>query len=116
MDSTQKLLRGTELKMLINFSYPADNEVTLDTIDWYTEWYVGTYSNKTAVRLEKKDCKRVEEEADGSTTVAYYAYVDTTSMRAGAVIMRFMAYIPNGDASESKREEYIQYATDVILY
>lgn len=113
--STQQTLRGTELAMQVSFSYPADPTVTLDSIDWYTEWFCGDYSPKRLVKLTKEQCHRHVETAEGVETVVWMAYVDTTTLNPGRLIMRLMAYIPNEDASEGVREEYAEVATTVTL-
>ena len=37
--SKQKTLKGTVLKMAVNFECPSNNEATLEKINFFTEWY-----------------------------------------------------------------------------
>lgn len=112
---TQTTLRGTELAMQLSFSYPADPSITLDSIDWYTEWYCGTYNARKAVKLTKGQCHRHVSTVDNAEVVTWMALVDTTTLVPGKLFMRLMAYIPDDDASEGVREEYAEIATTVIL-
>lgn len=107
----QTTLKGTELEMLITFSYPADPSVTLDTIDWYTEWYCGTYNKKKAVKIEKGECHRHVSVVDDEEVVTWSAFVDTALLTPGILSMRLMAYIPNEEASGGVREEYAEIMT-----
>lgn len=113
--NTQQTLRGTELAMQVIFSYPADPAITLDSIDWYTEWYCGDYNPKKALRLTKGQCHRHVQTDEGVETVIWMALVDTTGFYPGKLCMRLMAYIPDPDASEGVREEYAETTTEVTL-
>lgn len=115
IQTQQQTLRGTELAMLISFSYPADPTITLDSIDWYTEWYAGDYNPRKAVRLTKGQCHRHVETVEGVETVTWYALVDTSALIPGRLMMRLMAYIPDEDASEGVREEYAEIMTSETL-
>lgn len=99
-----KQLKGTVLKMAINFSYPADETVTLDTINWYTEWY----TSGRKVRITKAQCLY----EDG----VYYAIVDTAQTGAGTLKMRLWAEIPDADLELGYRAEYGEYTTKEIIY
>lgn len=112
ISNLQSTLRGTELAMKVDFSYPADSSITLDSIDWYTEWYAGTtYNPRKALKLTKGQCHR-HVDGDG---VIWMALVDTTTLVPGKLYMRLMAYIPDPDASEGVREEYAETVTEVTL-
>lgn len=115
MDNMQNILPGTTLKILINLECKSDPTVTLDTIEWSTEWFTGIYNEKTALKIEKNACVRVEDTVDGVTTVKYFAYVDTADMKAGKVSMRFLAKITDPDATDGVRKEYSEVTTDVVL-
>ena len=63
--SKQKTLKGTVLKMAVNFECPGNDEATLERINFFTEWYC------TSKRLKIEKAQHVFE--DGQC----YAYVDT---------------------------------------
>lgn len=107
--TAQKTLKGTVLKMAVGFKYPADNDITLDSIEhWYTEWYC----KGKKLRIEKEDHIRVE---DSAGLVEWFALVDTTITGEGALKMRLWADIPDSDADEGVRPEYAEVVTDVII-
>lgn len=110
--SAQKTLVGTELKMVVNFRYPSDPTITLDTIDFYVEFFC---KPRQKLVLQKEDLIREEEEIDGLTVVTWYAMVDTNVVGPGQLNMRLMAYIPDDDASDGVREEYAEIDTNVII-
>lgn len=93
--------------MAVAFSYPADLDVTLDAIDWQTEWYTG--DGGAAVVLGKDEHIR-EEDAQGNVT--YYAIVPTGTMTAGRLWMRMKAEIP---VEDGYRTEYAETGTEVYL-
>ena len=108
----QKTLVGTELKMVVNFLYPSDSDITLDTIDFYVEFFC---KPRQRLVLQKEDLVREEEEIEGLTVVTWYAMVDTNIVGPGQLKMRLMAYIPDAAASEEIREEYAEIDTNVII-
>ena len=108
----QKTLVGTKLKMVVNFCYPTDPAITLDTINFYVEFFCSL--NKKLV-LQKDDLIRHEETVGEITTVTWYAMVDTTVVGSGRLKMRLMAYIPDDDSSEGVRKEYAEVETGVII-
>lgn len=108
----QKTLVGTELKMVVNFQYPSDSDTTLDTIDFYVEYFC---KPQQKLMLQKADLIREEEEIEGLTVVTWYAMVDTSVVGPGQLKMRLMAYIPDAAASDGIREEYAEIDTNVII-
>lgn len=103
MAKKQKLLRGTELKMPINFRYNADPSITLDIIDWYSEWY--TTGKK--IKIPKAD----HIYQDG----VYLAVVDTAKIPAGVLKMRLWLEIPDPALDDGYRSEYYEYKTGIII-
>lgn len=99
----QKLLKGTVLKMAVNFSYHGDTELSLEDIDFFTEWYCSS----KRLKIEKEE--HIFE--DG----ACYALVDTAKIGTGQLKMRVWAEIPDTDSEEGARVEYAEYITDVII-
>lgn len=108
METMNKIIKGTVLKMLINFEYPSNPAVTLDAIDFRVEYFTNP---QRRVVLEKGDLFREEEEG----AVNYYAYVDTGVTGAGFLAMRFFGQIPDGHAPSGMRTEYVEYQTNVRI-
>lgn len=106
--TSQKTLKGTVLKMAVRFSYPADQTITLDTIEsWHTEWYCKGKKQT----IDKGDHIRVEVQGG----VEWYALVDTAITGEGTLKMRLWADIPDSDTEEGVRPEYAEVVTDVIV-
>lgn len=101
--SKQKTLKGTVLKMAVNFECPSNNEATLEKINFFSEWYC------TSKRLKIEKAQHVFE--DGQC----YAYVDTGKIGTGALKMRIWADIPDPDSPMGIRVEYAEVSTDVVI-
>jgi hypothetical protein len=104
MATQNKMLKGTVLKMAVNFSYPSDPSVTLENIEWYTEWY--TTGRKVKITKEEHILE------DG----VYYAVVDTAKTGEGTLKMRLWAEIPDPDVEGGFRVEYGEYTTKETIY
>lgn len=96
------VIKGTMLKMAIGFQYQGE-QVTLDDIDFSTEWYTQT----AKVVLRKEDY--IVEEGD------YYAYIDTDKVGKGFLKMRMTAYIPDGHIEGGIRKEIAECSTNVSI-
>lgn len=107
--SVPKTLTNTVLKMSIGFEYPTDVSVTLDTIDFFVEYFC---NSSKRVTLQKDELHR--EELNGIVT--FYAYVDTAITGKGNLKMRLCADIPDVDAPGGIRKEYVEVDTDVVIY
>lgn len=107
--SAQKTLKGTVLKMAVDFTYSGDANLTLDDINFYTEWY--TQSRKATVTKEE----HVREEDPLTGDVTYYAYVDTSITGAGVLKGRLWADIPDLDAPGAVRPEYVEVTTNIVI-
>ena len=103
-----KTLQGTVLKLALNFSFPASESVTLDTIDFYTEWYC---DKGRVLRLDKGALVRVLEE----DVPVWYAFIDTGVVGKGYLRMRLHASIPDDDAPNGIRTEYAEIDTGIII-
>lgn len=96
---------GTELKMHIGFSYPADTSVTLDSMhDFIAEFYC---EEDTVQTFHKSDL--IYE------TGEYYAPVDTTITGPGELKMKFTAYIPDSKFDDGYRTEIGKCVTNVVI-
>lgn len=96
---------GTELKMHIGFSYPADPSVTLDSIDFKTFFYTDDESKGQ----EFLKSQHINENGE------YYAPVDTTVTGPGSLKMKLTAYIPDTSFDDGKRTEVGICTTNVII-
>lgn len=105
-----RTLVGTVIKMAVNFRFPADESITLDSIDtWQTEWYC----NGKKLVIDKRDHIRSEE---GDTAqVMWYALVDTNVVGVGHLRMRLRAEIPDDDTPSGFRVEYAECITNVFV-
>ena len=56
--SKQKTLKGTVLKMAVNFECPSNNEAILEKINFFTEWYC------TSKRLKIEKAKNLLQYSD----------------------------------------------------
>lgn len=101
--SKQKILKGTVLKMAITFSYHGDKDLSLEDINFFTEWYCSSKKMK----IEKAD--HIFE--DG----ACFAFVDTAQIGTGQLKMRLWADVPDYDTESGVRAEYAEYATDIVI-
>ena len=109
-----KILKGTTLKMQIFWDYPSDPAISLDTVDFYVEYYTNL---KQKVTLRKSDLVREEVVPEtGDPFVNWYAYVQTTDLPTGNLMMRLHASIPDGDAPDGIKVEYTECSTNVVLY
>jgi len=102
----QKTLKGTTLKMAVGFSFPADPTVTLDNINWETEWYTSRYSK--AQKLAKSEHTKETTTINGVASSAWYAEVNTGQLGPGILKMRLKASI-------SGRVEYAEIETNVMI-
>lgn len=100
--------RGSIEKMLLNFEYPTDESVTLDSIDFEVTFYTNKFSK---VKIKKENCLR--EEIDGE--VNYYAYLFTERLNEGLVKARLTAFVPDADSPEGIRAMMREGATNIIL-
>lgn len=106
MAKTNKTYVGTELKMHIGFSYPADNTITLDTLD---NVIVEFFCNKNQVQTFTKE--QLIREPDGQ----YYAPVDTTRTGSGQLKMKMTVEIPDNAFPDGYRTEIGICTTNVII-
>lgn len=84
---------GTELKLNINIE-PMD-ELTMDDYDWSIDVYC---SAKRVITIPKTESIKI----DSSN---YVVLVDSSELGAGDVKVKFTAYIPDYDFSDSIRTE-----------
>lgn len=109
-----KILKGTTLKMLIAWEYPSDPGITLDTVDFYVEYFTNI---KQKVTLTKEQLVREEVvPEEGEPYVTWYAYVQTDNLAVGTLLMRLHASIPDGDAPDGIKFEYTECTTNVQIY
>lgn len=106
-------LVGNVLKVQLFWEYPSDPAVSLDTIDFSVEYYTNPRSKVT---VSKEGCDREEEVVDGRTVVNYYVYVDSNVTKAGDLMMRCMAYVPDLKAPNGIKPDYKEYDTLVTFY
>ena len=100
--------RGGVEKMLLNFEYPTDESVTLDSIDFEVIFYTNKFSK---VKIKKEKCLR--EERNGA--VNYYAWLFTGELNEGLVKTRLTAFVPDADFPEGIRAMMREGATNLIL-
>lgn len=109
-----KILIPSTLKMMILWDYPSNPSITLDTIDFHVEYFT---SKDTKVVLQKSELLREEVTPEsGSPYVNWYAYVVTSKLSSGELLMRLCAHIPDINAPGGIRIEYTECSTNVILY
>lgn len=109
-----KILKGTTLKMLIMWDYPSDPSISLDTVDFYVEYYTSNIKQK--VTLNKEDLVREEVQSEAGTVVNWYAYIQTDNLASGKLMMRLHASITDPDAPGEIKIEYTECTTNVELY
>lgn len=114
IQQTVKILKGTTLKMQVFWEYPSDPGITLDTVDFYVEYFTNI---KQKVTLQKDDLVREEVTPEvGDPYVCWYAYVQTDTLSTGSLMMRLHASIPDGDAPDGIKVEYTECTTNVQIY
>lgn len=109
MIPTVQVLKGTTIKMQILWDYPADPAVSLDSVDFYVEYFT---SPRHKITLQSSELVREEGESD----VRWYAYVQSSLLSAGRLMMRLHASIPDIDAPEGVKVEYTECTTNVVIY
>lgn len=82
---------GTELKMLLGFNYPADENLTLDNINFDVEFYCKEGKSQKFIKRGTvyNGLGGLQRDRDN-----WYAYVDTNITGPGILKMKFTAYIP----------------------
>lgn len=111
---TVKILKGSTPKMQVFWDYPSDPGITLDTVDFYVEYYTNI---KQKVTLQKEDLVREEvAPEEGAPFVNWYAYVRTADLAPGTLMMRLHASIPDEDAPDGIKVEYTECSTNVQIY
>lgn len=92
------VVEGSILKMIVNFSFPADLTLTIDDIDIEVDYFCRP---DMVHHFNKSDLIREESTAG----VAYYAMVDTLITGCGTMKALMTATIADGDAPGSRRPE-----------
>lgn len=92
--------------MIIGWEY-AGGAITLDDIDFYTEWY--SFSAMKSITIRKQECRRSD---DGT----WFAFVDTSKVGPGRLKMCIHAFIPDADYPGGKREQIDSCESDVIIH
>jgi len=104
-----KIIEGAKIKLLVGFRYPADDTVTLETINFRVVFFC----DPGRQLILEKDNLFFEEEEGGGTN--WYAIVDTAVTGPGILHMRFFADIPDDDSVDGIREERVEVNTGYVI-
>lgn len=102
-----KVINGTTLKILLNWSYPASPSLTLDDVDFTVEC-----RSKNKVTFNKSDLYR-ESSSQG---VNFYVYLDSSLVGNGNLWIRVRAEVPDSNAPQHRKIEISEADTNVIIY
>lgn len=94
---------GTELKLNVNIEPMGD--VTMDDYDWSADVFCST---KRVVTVKKDDAIRIDSDN-------YVLLVDSLELGAGDVRVKFTAYIPDFDFSDTIRTEVAMVDTGLNI-
>lgn len=112
---TERVPIGSWIKMAINFGYRG-TELTLDDITSVTFTYFSPVSKLGGVSFTKDELIRRETTVNGSSTVEWFAIVDTSLIGQGLMKLRVEAMIPDGDVPiEGERLEIEICDTNVVI-
>lgn len=107
-------VKGSVAKMAVNFRYPDDASLTLDDIDFYVEYY---FIPSSRLHFPKEAVYREETTVEETTTVEWFAYVDTGAIKgSGDLIMELTAFIPDSNLPSHTRKETARYNTSEKFY
>lgn len=106
---------GSKIKMAVNFGYQGTS-ITLDDLDDVTLTYYSPISKLTGVVLTKADLIRRETTVGQTSTVEWFAIVDTSLVGKGQMKLRAEAMIPDGDIMIlAQRKEIEVCDTNVVI-
>lgn len=113
--TNEPVLIGSKIKMAVNFGYQGTS-TTLDDLDYAKLTYFSPISKLAGVVLMKEDLIRRETTVGQSSTVEWFAIVDTALVGKGQMKLRIEAEIPDGDVPVTgTRLEIAETVTNVVI-
>ena len=88
---------GSTLRVLVDWSYPADPTKTMDNVD-----FVCKFQGRKSVTIPKSEMYR---DSDGN----WYAYVQTQDLGVGCFFLEVTAYIPDANAPDGVKVDIQRY-------
>ena len=98
-----KIIRGNTIKVKIVWSYPSEPTLSLDDINFSVEFMA-----QGRIRIKKESLSHDEDD--------WYAYVDSSELGNGNVILRLRAEIPDTEAPEGIKIDISECDTNITIY
>lgn len=100
MGNTNGYIIGSTLRVLVDWSYPADPTKTMDNVD-----FVCKFQGRNSVTIPKSEMHRDDE---GN----WFAYVKTQDLGVGCFYLEVTATIPDANAPQGVKIDIQRYQFD----